>query len=126
MEGMCVQGKKGCVHRIRKCVVELLLMAEEDQELAADDEEGWEVMGSDLCLKATFLYCDLNQLIAAAGAREEPRKLQALADVANKLFAYVEQLEQAVKRRSMASTQDCYKETVHVLQQLMAALMPMH
>ncbi|KAG6488267.1 hypothetical protein ZIOFF_057026 [Zingiber officinale] len=123
MEGMCVQGKKGCVHRIRKCVMDLLLMAEEDQELAADDEEGWEVMGSDLCLKATFLYCDLNQLIAAAGAREEPRKLQALADVANKLFAY---LEQAVKRRSMASTQDCYKETAHVLQQLMAALMPLH
>ncbi|WOL09795.1 photosynthetic NDH subunit of lumenal location 3, chloroplastic-like [Canna indica] len=111
---------KGCVYRIRKCVVDLLSM-EDDLMDEDEDEDAWELMGSDLRLKSTFLYCDLNQVIS--NAREERKKV--LTDLANKLFYYMEELDNAVKSRSISSTQVCYNDTVHVLQEVMAALMPL-
>ncbi|RWW65409.1 hypothetical protein BHE74_00027295 [Ensete ventricosum] len=108
---------KGSVHRIRKCVVDLLSM--EDDLVDDDDEDAWELMGSDLRLKSTFLYCDLNQVISHA--REERKKV--LTDLANKLFYYMEQLDHAVRIRSMSLTQVCYNDTASVLQEVMAALM---
>lgn len=82
MEGM---QWKGCVHRIRKCAVDLLSM--EDDLIDAEEEDGWELTGSELRLKSTFLYCDLHQVIASAG---EDRK-KALTLLANKLFYRLEQ-----------------------------------
>ncbi|CAL9146621.1 unnamed protein product [Musa hybrid cultivar] len=77
--------RKGCVHRIRKCAVDLLSM--EDDLIDAEEEDGWELTGSELRLKSTFLYCDLHQVIASAG--EERKK--ALTLLANKLFYRLEQ-----------------------------------
>lgn len=82
MEGM---EWKGCVYRIRKCVFDLLSM---EEDLIDDDEDTWELMGSSLRLKSTFLYCDLNQVISRA--KDERKKF--LTDLANKLFCYMEQV----------------------------------
>ncbi|THU69319.1 hypothetical protein C4D60_Mb08t13180 [Musa balbisiana] len=125
---------KGCVHRIRKCAVDLLSM--EDDLIDAEEEDGWELTGSELRLKSTFLYCDLHQVIASAG---EDRK-KALTLLANKLFYRLEQetplhlfsdnlcylvLDEALKSRSISWTHVCYRDATHVLQELMAALMPL-
>nr|XP_018686307.1 PREDICTED: uncharacterized protein LOC108953661 isoform X1 [Musa acuminata subsp. malaccensis]XP_018686308.1 PREDICTED: uncharacterized protein LOC108953661 isoform X2 [Musa acuminata subsp. malaccensis]XP_018686309.1 PREDICTED: uncharacterized protein LOC108953661 isoform X3 [Musa acuminata subsp. malaccensis] len=115
MEGM---QRKGCVHRIRKCAVDLLSM--EDDLIDAEGEDGWELTGSELRLKSTFLYCDLHQVIASAG---EERK--ALTLLANNLFYRLEQLDEALKSRSTSWTHVCYRDATHVLQELMAALMPL-
>ncbi|RWW19016.1 hypothetical protein BHE74_00023842 [Ensete ventricosum] len=135
MEGM---EWKGCVYRIRKCVFDLLSM---EEDLIDDDEDTWELMGSSLRLKSTFLYCDLNQVISRA--KDERKKF--LTDLANKLFCYMEQvilllsifkcclfliicgkrqLDHAVKSRSISLTQIRYNDTAHVLQEVMAALVP--
>ncbi|RRT59526.1 hypothetical protein B296_00024361 [Ensete ventricosum] len=126
MEGM---EWKGCVYRIRKCVFDLLSM---EEDMIDDDEDAWELMGSSLRLKSTFLYCDLNQVISRA--KDERKKF--LTDLANKLFCYMEQcclfliicgkrqLDHAVKSRSISLTQIRYNDTAHVLQEVMAALVP--
>lgn len=158
MEGM---EWKGCVYRIRKCVFDLLSM---EEDLIDDDEDTWELMGSSLRLKSTFLYCDLNQVISRA--KDERKKF--LTDLANKLFCYMEQvilllamlipliylqvdlrspcwyllsqrrfkcylfliicgkwqLDHAVKSRSISLTQIRYNDTAHVLQEVIAALVP--
>ncbi|CAL9155098.1 unnamed protein product, partial [Musa hybrid cultivar] len=118
MEGM---QRKGCVHRIRKCAVDLLSM--EDDLIDAEEKDGWELTGSELRLKSTFLYCDLHQVIASAG--EERKK--ALTLLANKLFYRLEQETplHLFSLRSTSWTHVCYRDATHVLQELMAALMPL-
>lgn len=59
-----------------------------EEDLIDDDEDTWELMGSSLRLKSTFLYCDLNQVISRA--KDERKKF--LTDLANKLFCYMEQV----------------------------------
>ncbi|URE27041.1 Oxygen evolving enhancer protein 3 (PsbQ) [Musa troglodytarum] len=77
---------KGRVHRIRKCAVDLLSM--EDDLIDAEEEDGWELTGSELRLKSTFLYCDLHRVISGAG--EERKK--ALTLLADKLFYRLERV----------------------------------
>ncbi|URE27040.1 Oxygen evolving enhancer protein 3 (PsbQ) [Musa troglodytarum] len=79
---------KGRVHRIRKCAVDLLSM--EDDLIDAEEEDGWELTGSELRLKSTFL-----------------------------------QLDEALKSRSISWTNVRYGDATHVLQELMAVLMPL-
>ncbi|URE27042.1 Oxygen evolving enhancer protein 3 (PsbQ) [Musa troglodytarum] len=110
---------KGRVHRIRKCAVDLLSM--EDDLIDAEEEDGWELTGSELRLKSTFLYCDLHRVISGAG--EERKK--ALTLLADKLFYRLERLDEALKSRSISWTNVRYGDATHVLQELMAVLMPL-
>ncbi|URE40111.1 Oxygen evolving enhancer protein 3 (PsbQ) [Musa troglodytarum] len=77
---------RGCVCRIRDCVFELLST---EDDLIQQDEDTWELMASELRLKSTFLYCDLNQLIS--NTRDEHKKV--LTDLANRLFHSMEELD---------------------------------
>ena len=79
MEGMEL---KGIVYRIRECAFDLLSM---EDDLIDDDEDSWELVGRDLSLKSTFLYCDLNRVIACS--HDDQKK--ALTDLANRLFYYM-------------------------------------
>lgn len=114
MEGM---DWKGCVCRMRNCVLDLLSMEEDLEE--EEDEETWELMSTTLRLKSTFLFCDFNQVISSA--RDERQKA-LLTDLANKLFYNLEQLDGAVKSRSMSVTQSRYTDAALVLQEVTAVL----
>uniref|UniRef100_A0A1D1ZHD5 Oxygen-evolving enhancer protein 3-2, chloroplastic n=1 Tax=Anthurium amnicola TaxID=1678845 RepID=A0A1D1ZHD5_9ARAE len=109
----------GNMYRIRECASDLLLSMED--ELAGGDEGAWELMGRDLRLKSTFLFCDLTRLISAAGDGDLKRSLTALA---NRLFHHMEELARAVKSRSVPQTQSCYTDAAVVLHEVVAAMVP--
>ncbi|XP_008813765.1 photosynthetic NDH subunit of lumenal location 3, chloroplastic-like isoform X2 [Phoenix dactylifera] len=107
---------KGSVLRIKKCASDLLSL---EEDMIDDDEDSWELMGRDLRLKSTFLYCDLNHVISSA--RDEHKK-KTLTDLANKLFYFMEELDQAVKSRSIPLTQILYSDTALALQEVITSL----
>lgn len=76
---------KGSACRIKKCAFELLSIG---SDLMNDGQSSWELLGRDLRLKSTFLYCDLNQMISCA-PRDQKRDLTELA---NKLFCSIEEV----------------------------------
>ncbi|PKU75493.1 hypothetical protein MA16_Dca011269 [Dendrobium catenatum] len=51
---------KGSVFRIKNCNFDLLSLGEELFDVV-DDDFWWEFIGRNLCLKSTFLYCDIYQ-----------------------------------------------------------------
>ncbi|CAK9166754.1 unnamed protein product [Ilex paraguariensis] len=106
---------KGSAHRIRKCAFDLLCIGDD----LMDDDDSWDLMGRDLQLKSTFLYCDFNKMISSAPNNQK----KALTDLANKLFCSIEELDHAVKIRSIHLTNDRYNEAAVILQEVMA-LMP--
>ncbi|KAJ4974944.1 hypothetical protein NE237_008118 [Protea cynaroides] len=105
---------RGSVNRIKKCAFDLLSIGD-----MSDDENSWDLMGKDLRLKSMFLYCDFSQVIS--NAPEEQKK--TLSDLANRLFHYMEELDHAVKIRSIPLTQNRYNEAAHVLQEVMAIML---
>ncbi|XP_020263831.1 photosynthetic NDH subunit of lumenal location 3, chloroplastic-like [Asparagus officinalis] len=107
---------KGSVYRIKKCAFDFFSM---EDDLVDDDDDSWELMGRDLRLKSTFLFCDLNQVIASSC--DEYQK-KTLTDLANKLFYCMEELGHAVESRSISLTQEHYNGTAIVLQEVMTAL----
>lgn len=76
---------KGSVLRIKKCALDFLSL---EEDLMDDDEDSRELMGRDLRLKSTFLYCDLNLVIS--NSRDEDKK--TLTDLGNKLFYFMEEV----------------------------------
>ncbi|KAA8532307.1 hypothetical protein F0562_032340 [Nyssa sinensis] len=108
---------KGSAYRIRKCGFDLLSIGGGD--LMDDDDESWDLMGRDLRLKSMFLYCDFNQMISSAPQDQKKR----LTELANKFFCSIEELDHAVKIRSIPLSQDRYSEAAVILQEVMA-LMP--
>nr|XP_010940302.2 photosynthetic NDH subunit of lumenal location 3, chloroplastic isoform X1 [Elaeis guineensis] len=106
---------KGSVLRIKKCACDLLSL---EEDMVDDSEDSWELMGRDLRLKSTFLYCDLNHVISSA--RDEHKK--TLTDLANKLFDFMEELDQAVKSRSIPLTQVRYNDAALALQEVVMSL----
>ncbi|XP_077246386.1 photosynthetic NDH subunit of lumenal location 3, chloroplastic-like [Tasmannia lanceolata] len=105
---------KGSACRIKKCAFDLLSIGE-----LMDDEDSWDLMARDLRLRSTFLYCDFNHVISTAPDDQK----KPLTDLANRLFHYIEQLDRAVKIRSISLTQDRYSDTALVLQEVIL-LMP--
>ncbi|RWR92879.1 photosynthetic NDH subunit of lumenal location 3, chloroplastic-like protein [Cinnamomum micranthum f. kanehirae] len=106
---------KGSAYRIKKCATDLLSVG----DLIEDDEEdSWDLMGRDIRLKSTFLYCDFNQVISNA-----PQELKKpLLELANKLFHYIEELDNAVKIRNISLTQSRYEDAALVLQEVMSVM----
>ncbi|KAI0510155.1 hypothetical protein KFK09_010755 [Dendrobium nobile] len=113
------QEAKGCVFRIQKCAFDLLSM-EDDLINEEDDDIWWELIRREICLKSTFLYCDLNRVISSSA--DELKR--TLTDLANSLFQYLEELDDAIKSRSISLAQICYSDAALVLQEIMAALIP--
>uniref|UniRef100_A0ACD5USM8 Uncharacterized protein n=2 Tax=Avena sativa TaxID=4498 RepID=A0ACD5USM8_AVESA len=109
---------KGCVCRIKNCAVELFSM---EEDLVIDDEDSWDLVGRDLRLKATFLYIDLSRVISSC---ESDERKKTLTDLANKFFYFMDELDNAVKDRSVPLMQVCYGDTTHALQEVVAALVP--
>ncbi|XP_061990714.1 photosynthetic NDH subunit of lumenal location 3, chloroplastic-like isoform X1 [Rosa rugosa] len=106
---------KGIACRIKKCAYELLSIGGD----LMDDAYSWDLKGRDIRLKSMFLYCDLSQLISNVPKDQK----KALTEVGNKLFSSIEELDHAVKIRSIPLTQDRYNEAGVILQELMV-LMP--
>lgn len=107
---------KGSANRIRKCACDLLSIGGD----IIDDDDSWDLIRRDLQLKSTFLYCDFNKMISSAPKDQK----KALAELANKLFCSIEELDDAVKIRSIPLTHDRYNEAAVILQEVVAALVP--
>ncbi|KAM0923820.1 hypothetical protein ACQ4PT_005328 [Festuca glaucescens] len=112
---------KGSVCRIKNCAVELFSM--EEDLLIDDEEDSWDLVERDLRLKATFLYIDLSRVISSCESDERKKTLTGLA---NKFFYFMDELDNAVKDRSVALMQACYGDTAHALREVVAALVPSH
>ncbi|KAF7133529.1 hypothetical protein RHSIM_Rhsim09G0077600 [Rhododendron simsii] len=106
---------KGSMYRIRKCVFDLLEIGDD----LMDDDDSWDLVGRDLRLKSTFLYRDFRKVISSAP--EDQKK--CLTELANKLFCSIEELDEAVKIRSITLTHDRYTEATGILHEVME-LMP--
>nr|XP_023884878.1 photosynthetic NDH subunit of lumenal location 3, chloroplastic-like isoform X1 [Quercus suber] len=105
---------RGSAHRIKKCACDLLSIGGD----LVDDDDSWDLMGNDLRLKSTFLYCDFNRMISSAPRDQK----KPLTELANKLFCSIEELDHAVKSRSVPLTQDRYNEAAVILQEVMAQM----
>jgi photosystem II oxygen-evolving enhancer protein 3 len=75
---------KGSAYRIKKCAFDLLSIGGD----LIDDDESWDLMGKDLRLKSTFLYCDFNRMISSAPRDQK----KSLTELANKLFCSIEEV----------------------------------
>ncbi|XP_059649843.1 oxygen-evolving enhancer protein 3, chloroplastic-like [Cornus florida] len=115
-----VVGLKGSACRIRKCAFDLLSIG---GDLVVMDDNGsgsgssWDLMGRDLRLKSTLLYCDFNHIISASPHQHHKNTLTQLA---NKLFRSIEELDDAVKIRSVSLSHDRYNEAAVILHEVMA------
>ncbi|KAF3784237.1 Photosynthetic NDH subunit of lumenal location 3 [Nymphaea thermarum] len=103
---------KGSISRIRKCIRHLLTFGDQI------DGESWEFVAEDLRLRSTFLFCDFNRFIAAS---PEDQK-QPLTELANKLFHCMEEMDEAVKCRSVELARACYNDATSVLQDILISL----
>ncbi|KAL5721553.1 hypothetical protein ACHQM5_005186 [Ranunculus cassubicifolius] len=103
----------GSAYRIRKCASDLLSI----KDLMDDYDDPWDLMGRDLRLKSTFLFCDFKQLISHASSED---KKKSLTDLANRLFYYIQELDHAIKIRSVPVTRNRCNEVAIVLQEVVA------
>lgn len=76
---------KGSACRIKKCADELLSIGSDLME----DGYSWDLVGRDIRLKSTFLYCDLSQLISNVPKDQK----KALTELGNKLFCSIEEVK---------------------------------
>ncbi|XP_026397920.1 photosynthetic NDH subunit of lumenal location 3, chloroplastic-like [Papaver somniferum] len=103
----------GSVYRIRQCALDLLSIVD-----LMDEEVSWDVIGRDLQLRSTFLYCDFKQIISKAAEDEK----QPLINLANRLLCSTEEMSYAVKLKDSALMESRYLDTTKVLEDLMALL----
>ena len=82
---------RGCVCRIKSSALELLSM---EEDLTTDlDDDLWDLVRRDLQLKATFLYIDLNRVIACNQCEERREEITLLA---NDFFYFMNEVMRSV------------------------------
>ncbi|KAM7463310.1 hypothetical protein LguiA_031431 [Lonicera macranthoides] len=108
---------KAIARRIRKCALDLLSLGGDliDED---DNYESWDLIQKDLRLKSTFLFCDLNKMINSA-ARDHKN---ALTELSNKFFCSIEEVDHAVKVRSIELTQDRCSDAAVIFREIMELL----
>lgn len=79
---------KGSVYRIRKGAYDLLAIGDD----LMDDDDSWDLVGRDIRLKSTFLYCDFSKMISSAPQDQK----KGLTELANKLFCSIEEVSKFV------------------------------
>ncbi|KAG0533954.1 hypothetical protein BDA96_04G237000 [Sorghum bicolor] len=81
---------RGCVCRIKSSALELLSM---EEDLTTDlDDDLWDLVRRDLQLKATFLYIDLNRVIACNECEERREEITLLA---NDFFYFMDEVNKS-------------------------------
>ncbi|KAI3899493.1 hypothetical protein MKW92_001552 [Papaver armeniacum] len=103
----------GRVYRIRQCALDLLSIVD-----LMDGEVSWDIIGRDLQLRSTFLYCDFKQIISKAAEDEK----KPLINLANRLLCSIEEMSYAVKLKDSTLAESRYFDTAKVLEELMALL----
>ena len=88
MESM--KSTRGSVQRIKQSANDLMVLMEEEIVVVDDDveEDGdicWDLMGRDLILKSTFLFCDITNVLSNAPLHHKPN----LTLLANNFFFYI-------------------------------------
>ncbi|EES05463.1 hypothetical protein BDA96_04G237000 [Sorghum bicolor] len=110
---------RGCVCRIKSSALELLSM---EEDLTTDlDDDLWDLVRRDLQLKATFLYIDLNRVIACNECEERREEITLLA---NDFFYFMDELGDAVANRSVSVVKLCYGDAAQALREVVAAVVP--
>ncbi|RZC74981.1 hypothetical protein C5167_050458 [Papaver somniferum] len=103
----------GGVYRIRQCALDLLSIVD-----LMGGEVSWDIIGRDLELRSTFLYCDFKQIISKAAEDEK----KTLINLANRLLCSIEEMSYAVKLKDSTLMESRYFDTTKVLEDLMALL----
>ncbi|XP_039127065.1 uncharacterized protein LOC120263255 isoform X2 [Dioscorea cayenensis subsp. rotundata] len=128
-----MKSTKGSVQRIKQCANDLMVLMEEEivvhkeeeeeeEEEEVKEEDGeicWDLMGRDLILKSTFLFCDLTNVLSNAPLHHKAN----LTLLANNFLFYIDELGQTVKKRSITGMKICHQDAALALNQLMDALM---
>ncbi|XP_066332091.1 photosynthetic NDH subunit of lumenal location 3, chloroplastic-like [Miscanthus floridulus] len=110
---------RGCVCRIKSSALELLSM---EEDLTTDlDDDLWDLVRRDLQLKATFLYIDLNRVIACNQCEDRREEITLLA---NDFFYFMDELGDAVANRSVSVVKLCYGDAAQALREVVAAVAP--
>ncbi|GAA0149061.1 hypothetical protein LIER_08329 [Lithospermum erythrorhizon] len=102
-------GTKNRMNRIKRYAFDLLALG----DLIGQDT--WNYVRKYLCIKATFMYFDFDEVISAAATEDK----EPLLNLANQLFDSFEKLDSAVKNKDLEQTKSCYKDTTDILQDVM-------